>query len=126
MSAKGLLDLAYICYSNPPAAYSESPRSYFFEVVQDNIQIQVAALGEAESTEYRSWVNGVATVEGGTHIEGLEKAFTDNHWSPKLALIHVIMHDPKYAGPLRDKLCNKEVVDVIQKLLAETLGRASC
>lgn len=125
IARRGLLDLAYIQYSNPPAAWSlDPPLKYFFEGSENNIQVQVAALGETDSTtKFKSWVNGVETVEGGKHISGMITALKNANWNPRLAFIHVIMHDPKFAGPSKDLLRNLEVENVIAKLLTVSLNK---
>jgi DNA gyrase subunit B len=119
----GLLDLAYIQYSYPPLAWTKDPPvKYFFEQLKDGIQIQVATLGEADNaTRYKSWVNGVETVDGGTHISGLIKAFKNTGWSPGVAFIHVIMHDPRFAGPSRDALRSSQVEIVVEELVTKSL-----
>lgn len=125
VASRGLLDLAYIQYSNPPLAWAqEPPVKYFYEQIKDSIQIQVAALGDADTnTAYKSWVNGVETVEGGTHVIGLSKAFENVNWSPRLAFIHVIMHEPQFAGPSKDVLKSSQVECVIEQLVTESLRK---
>jgi len=82
------------------------------------VQLQVAAIGESDkTTEYLSWVNGSSTVNGGTHITGLKSIFRSANWNPDVVLIHVIMHDPKFAGPSKDSLSSKEVIDTIEELV---------
>ncbi|WP_226649220.1 hypothetical protein [Microbulbifer variabilis] len=121
LAERGLLDLAYIRYSALVVGSLSPSRQYFFQGKENGVQIQVAALGDSGSTEYKSWVNGVETVEGGVHILGLERAFLKVGWKPHIALIHVILHDPKYAGPSRDTLCHTFITEVVEKLVEESL-----
>ncbi|GAB2884420.1 hypothetical protein GCM10027180_13480 [Microbulbifer echini] len=124
LTERGLLDLAFVRYSPSSAGYSLGvPRQFYYEGADSGVQIQVAALGCFDSTEYKSWVNGIETVEGGVHIDGLETAFIKAGWRPKLALIHVIMHDPQYAGPCKDALCAPKVANVVEKLVGESLAQ---
>ena len=124
VSERGLLDLAYIWYSKPPAAWSqEPPVGFYFEGQKDNIQIQLGTLGSDKEAEIKSWVNGVETVEGGSHITGLYKAFDNVDWTPRIALLLVIMHDPQFAAPSRDKLCHSESAQVVEELVTESLSK---
>lgn len=124
VSDRGLLDLAYFWYSKPPSAWAqEPPVGFYFEGNKKNIQIQVATLGCDEKTEIKSWVNGIETVEGGSHITGLYKAFKNVNWTPRLALVHVIMYDPKFAAPSKDKLCHADSAQVIEELVTDSLRK---
>ncbi|WP_020561038.1 hypothetical protein [Thiofilum flexile] len=118
---RGLLDLAYIHYRTPALA-DKLPIAFYFEGMSNKIQVQVATLGDSQrKTKYISWVNGLASVEGGTHVEGLQDAFKHAGWKPTLALIHIIMHDPKFAGPSRDVLRSESVKHVISHLLTKPI-----
>jgi DNA gyrase subunit B len=123
VSRSGLLDLACIHYQDKPAAWAiDPPVKYFYEGILDGIQVQVAAIGETDNaTDYLSWVNGAPSVEGGAHVDALSHAFNAVSWNPKLALIHVVMHDPRFAGPSKDALRSTEVNKVIRDLLIESL-----
>jgi DNA gyrase subunit B len=114
----GLLDLAYILYKRA-SLFLPPPGIFYFHGKQGDVDIQVAALGDSDGeTNYCSWVNGQESVSGGTHVKGLENAFKKISWSPSVALIHLIMHNPRYAGPCKDILCNKEVASVITEMLS--------
>jgi DNA gyrase subunit B len=123
VAKNGLLDLACIHYKNLPAAWAHDPPIKFFHSgITEGVQIQVAAIGETgDETEYLSWVNGASTVEGGTHVEGLKLAFSEACWNPKLALIQVIMHDPRFAGPSKDALRSIDVKDEVKEYLSTLL-----
>ncbi len=123
IARKGLLDLAFIHYRNLPVAIDFSPAvRFFFHESLEGVQVQVAAIGDADkSTQYLSWVNGTSSVEGGTHVDALNNVFAAANWRPGLALIHVIMHDPRYAGPSKDALKSVEVKKVIETLLTEPI-----
>ena len=119
---QGLLDLAYIYYS--PTCAGHSPITFFYQGILDDVQMQVALIDETgDDTEYFSWVNGSVLVDGGTHIAGLKEACRAVNWKPKTALIHVIMHNPEFAGPVRSKLKSLEIKDVIKKMLKEPLEK---
>ena len=117
----GLLDLAYIHYKNESCA-TDPPLKFFYEGKNKDVQLQIAAIGETgKTTEYISWVNGSTSIEGGTHIEGLDNVFKIANWNPKIALIHVIMHDPQFSGPSKDALRNAEVINIIKTLVKEPI-----
>ena len=116
----GLLDLAYIHYNKTSFSETHTPTEFFYKGKHKEVQLQIAALGESnKSSEYLSWVNGSSTLKGGTHITGLKDIFRLANWNPDIVLIHVIMHNPSFAGPTKDSLSSKEVIDAIEKLVRE-------
>lgn len=120
-SNDGLLDLAFMLCKRH-SAFSRPPRKFYFNGKKDDVQVQVAAIGDSdEGTHYFSWVNGSESVEGGTHVEGLQRVFGKIGWVSKVALIHLVMHDPSYAGPCKDALCNREIIEVIEEMLMEPI-----
>jgi DNA gyrase subunit B len=66
-------------------------------------------------------VNGIKTVEQGSHMQGFSQALKAVGWKPELSLIHVVMHDPKYAGPTRTKLDAPHIRKVVKNALQEPL-----
>lgn len=119
VSNNGLLGLTYLYDKTDPKALSDKQHKKFhFSGRNGDVQIQVAAIGEAdEITEYRSWVNGCETAQGGTHVSGLQKALSEAGWQPKLALIQVIMFDPEFAGPTKSRLVNDHAEMAVTELL---------
>ncbi len=69
----------------------------------------------------RSWVNGVLTPEHGSHVEGLLAALAWVGWRPAALMIHVVMKEPRYAGPTRDKLALPKVRTLVRDALIEPL-----
>lgn len=125
IAEQGLLDLAYIYYENDSAFKREvNPAKFYYHGKRGATCIQVAAIGNSnDQTLIRSWVNGSPSVEGGTHTEGLIDALSEVNWSPKIALIQVIMHEPRYAGPSRDALRNSETKEIVRELLSLPLSK---
>jgi len=123
VTSQGLLDLAIVQHSFSPSSLDQiSTKRFFLDETKEQIQLQVAALGYgSDNTKYRSWVNGVETVRGGSHILGLKRAFKNVGWFPSLALIHIIMHEPRYAGPTKDEIKNKNVRDLVESLVTKQL-----
>ncbi|ASF48384.1 ATP-binding protein [Methylovulum psychrotolerans] len=120
-SKNGFLDLAYFSW-NKPTKSAAAPKSFYYQGKSGDIAFQVAALGEsATETAFRSWVNGCATVENGTHVQGLANALAAIGWQPQVALIHLVMYDPRYAGPCKDALRTPEVTRVLEEALAAPL-----
>jgi DNA gyrase subunit B len=110
----GLADLAYIelretameeaCWENKPV--------FHLQTRHEDITIHAAALGGAETERdcaWHTWVNGSLTVLHGTHRDGFMDALTQVQWKPVIAMLHVVMHDPRYAGPTRDCMIVKAV-----------------
>lgn len=121
-SKRGLLDLANLFYKGKCHLCLDQFRTFHFHGKQDDVQLQIAAIGESvKETEYFSWVNGGETVEGGTHVNGLKRVFRRVKWRPGVALIHVIMHDPRYAGPVKSALSNRDIANKIEAMLEEPM-----
>lgn len=119
-SKNGLLDLAYISFDS--SSLKSTPRKFFYEGKDNDVYLHIAAIGASSpQTIYRSWINGGASVEGGTHVDALDKVLKKVGWSPDIALIHVIMHNPKFASPCKDKLDCPELAGVIERLLEKAL-----
>jgi len=69
-----------------------------------DFQIDLALVGKGSGpVVWRSWLNGVLTREGGSHQRALERALAKLEWNPAVALVHVIMRRPEFAGPCRDE-----------------------
>lgn len=77
----------------------------------EDMTIHAAATGEQQETQWHTWANASRTRSHGTHRSGFEKALRKVGWKPALALIHVIMRDPRYAGPTRGELDVPEFED---------------
>jgi len=81
----------------------------------EKFQAEVLAFSRAGNTNSRSenakrktkwmtWANGWDTSQGGTHKDACQKAFDDQKWKPKYALVHIVMKEPEFAGPTMQKL----------------------
>ena len=95
----------------------------------DGVSIQAAAhgklSGEDSTTLWKSWANGVRTWysnSGGTHEDAFREALQVVGWDPAVALIHVVMQEPKYAGPTRTLLDVPEKKKAMKSLLLEALS----
>ena len=97
--------------------WNGSGPSFSASVTTGEYVIHASARGAADQTQWMSWVNGVVTVGHGTHVAGFKDALRKAGWVPGCAGIHVIMLQPRYAGPTKDKLCN----DAVQSAVSEAL-----
>ena len=126
-SKDGLLGLAYFYYQDPMGVLAKSsPITFFVEGEENQVQLCVAAIGSvsnASETRLLSWVNGSPTILGGVHEDALSDALTKVGWNPNIAIVHAVMHNPKYAGPTKDALASVDVADAIESLLEEPLSK---
>jgi len=123
-SKQGLLDLARLFLLEEPFNKSLI-KKFHFSGQKNGVAIQVAALSTSGSgTEYRSWVNGLVSHESGSHVNGLSDALHKANWTPEIAMIHVIMHNPKYVGPTKSALECPEVAETIEQMLEGPLQAA--
>ena len=120
VSQHGLLELAYHFYQS--SSLFSPVKTFSTQAMQDGIQINIAAIGSAQSTtQYISWVNGGRSIQGGSHVAGAQSAFEAIGWQPETVLVHVIMHQPKFASPTRDFLNEPNVEAVIKQILLKSL-----
>jgi len=124
VSNRGLSDLALI---KSPRVSSFQPTEmrvrFDYSSLQNDVHLQVGAVGTAQETEIISWVNGVESIDGGSHVIGLKAALEKSGWTPRIALIHIVMHDPRYARPVKDELVNPEIEKIVENSLKHALER---
>ena len=118
---RGLLDLGLAefrgLYPNENAG-----RSVWHQDVFDQFRLHIALIGEdAGRSLTRSWVNGVETIEGGSHIQGLNRALGRRRWRPAVKLLHIIMEEPEYAGPTKGKLDAPHIVGLVERAMNSLL-----
>jgi len=126
-SLRGLEDLALI-ELQVTASHIWPWRSrpvFSHRVRTGDLDIAVAFVGDADEsgTRWRTWVNGSETPGHGSHQDGLRDALQEADWAPALAMAHLIMHAPKFAGPTRDRLDVPEVAAPIQAAVQEAILR---
>lgn len=123
----GLSDLLHVMYE-PTAQQQHAWRSrsaFRWHGRYGNYAIDAAAIGFAqipgERCRWQSWVNGRSTPLHGTHVDGFSQVLRAAGWEPASAMLHIIAHDPRYAGPTRDRLAVGEVCDVIRAALGDAV-----
>ena len=89
--------------------------------------VDAAAYGFAQTPQHRcrwhSWVNGRSTPLHGSHVDGFARALQACGWQPAIGMLHVIAHDPRYAGPTRDRYSSGAAEIAIEEALAAPLNR---
>lgn len=111
----GLADLAGLYYGGESPLHQTVPEPFALNCRNSEVDVQVGAIGESDGgTYFRSWANGRSTPLHGTHVAGLRAALRSLSWEPAIAMIHVIMLQPEFAGPTRSSLNNAHVFDVVR------------
>ena len=101
---------------------SEQPTLWRRQEYPD-FQIDLALMGSSPAMPTsRSWVNGVPTAGGGTHQNALIRALRKANWKPKISLVHVIMLQPEFAGPTRNKLWAPSLEEPLYAAFCEALA----
>ena len=119
----GLADLAALDYHlhRPADRRFPTPRVFRFHAKAGDLTLSAAATGTASGKSlWSSWVNGSRTVDG-THCEGFRDALRLARWKPAVVLLHAVMHEPRYAGPVRDYLEVPEIRGQVSQALAPSL-----
>lgn len=85
--------------------------------------LQVAIAGRAhKKCDERSFVNGNQTIDGGSHLTTLRSLLLSLKLTPAVALIHVVMKQPRFSGPSLDQLDAPEIAPIIKELLLPSLS----
>jgi DNA gyrase subunit B len=123
----GLLLLEPSCSS----MYSENPAPFHIKLHHENMAIEAAVFDQKKfdpnvnskksGTRQLSWVNGASTPEHGSHVHGLKQALQEIGWQPELMLIHVVMFDPIFAGPVKSQLDVPQIQEIVKSALLEPL-----
>lgn len=91
-----------------------------------DFQIEAAAIGFAgdpyDQCLWYTWVNGRATSDHGSHRHGFAHVLRREKWTPSIVALHVITHDPRFAGPTRDKYDFPPARTAVREALAEPLA----
>lgn len=120
----GLADLASLYYLNASPYEWQNPAPFALKQRLDDVEVNVGVIGETPSgTLFRSWANGSSTGLHGTHVDGLRDALRSVKWQPAIAMIHVVMHEPQFAGPTRSRLANGQVRKAVRECVKPALQR---
>ena len=121
-SPRGLADLALT------DSMAMASNCFYMDCVVDDVAIQAAAHGRLRQSEtvtaWKTWANGVRTRyvnSDGTHHDAFVSALDEVGWQPRVAFIHVIMQEPRYAGPTKAKLDVPDKEESIRTALLEAL-----
>jgi DNA gyrase subunit B len=90
----------------------------------EDVWVEVAVFGEQRSPARArtfSWANGARTPEHGSHVQGLAKALKEVDWKPAMKLIHVVMYELKFAGPMKTKLDVPQIEELVHSIVREPL-----
>lgn len=123
---RGLADLALLMdFSSEPARIPPPPFSTTLETA--GMRVQAAAWGRVRGkksqTIWHTWVNGANTAEGGSHQHGFRQALHRAGWQPACAFLHVIMLEPRFAGPTTRKIARPDIVQPLAQALLPEIER---
>jgi DNA gyrase subunit B len=119
-SASGLVDLAKLFH---PASKAIEP--FLCNIMCGAVEIQAVAIGKIRRGQAfcKAWVNGCHSLEEGTHVDAFRAALKRIKYQPQAIYIHVIMHDPEFAGPTNTRLDMPQVKLAIESCLFEALDK---
>lgn len=124
-SKDGLVDLATFDASTVLDFFttSESCGKFGYNFEGGEVSFTFSGYGNAETCRFISWVNGARTVLGGSHLDGVKDVLHELGWTPTVAMIHVIMKKPQFAGPTKGKLRAEKVREIVRDTLSTPLKR---
>ncbi|MCL1476018.1 ATP-binding protein [Argonema antarcticum] len=118
----GLQMLGFMLLDSLSVSTNPNTLPFHVSLRYENVFIEAAIFGEKRSpTRTFSWVNGARTPDGGSHVKGLFQVLKEVGWKPALSLIHVVMFEPEFAGPMRTKLDVPHIGEVMKNALREPL-----
>lgn len=120
----GLLALADFEAGSRGGANCYQTTSDRFGYIYDGeaLSFSIACLGQSDKeTEIHSWVNGGRTPGHGTHVDGALEALEAVNWVPAVVTLSVVMKEPEYAGPTKDRLGTKKVKSIVRDALEPRL-----
>ena len=117
----------------------------YFKVVEEGGEVEVALQWNTGYNEgLYGFANGISTIEGGTHVEGLKKALTNvvNKYARgrgllkekeenllgediregMCAIVSVKLHDPQFEGQTKAKLGNTSMRSLVERATNEKLA----
>jgi DNA gyrase subunit B len=138
----GIEDFVKFLNENKEALY---PKPIYFQRVRDNIDVEIAVQYNSTYVEnIFSYVNNIATIEGGTHLIGFKAALTRtiNNYAQKnnliknsdvtlqgedtreglTAVISIKIPDPQFEGQTKTKLGNSEVKGIVESITGDGLS----
>ena len=86
------------------------------------IQASIAGTTDGE-TEWRAFANGSTSIEEGTHLTALKQVVSACKIRPAIALVHVVMNNPRFAGPTKTVLDVPEILSPIYQALKPSLEK---
>lgn len=106
---RGLADWAVKCATEDKA--SQLDRVWWVNEWFGDIHIQAALVGHTNGeTRWGAFANGSTSVERGSHLTALKRVVSACKLNPAVAMIHVILRNPRFAGPTRSKLDVPEII----------------
>lgn len=95
----------------------------WFQHHGERLHVNAAASGVCEegATQWRTWANGMLTPLHGSHRRAFEAALQQVGWRPRMAMIHVVCKEPRYANPTKDELVIPDREEELTALLLEAL-----
>jgi DNA gyrase subunit B len=118
----GLADLASLYYLQAAPNEWHAPAPFTLHTRCDAVELNVGVVGVSTAEPLlRSWANGSGTTLHGTHVAGLQDALRSVRWEPAVAMVHVIMYRPEFAGPTRCRLANPGVRKIVRECLKSAL-----
>jgi DNA gyrase subunit B len=122
----GLADYAqFLASQNEDLCHaSETPRLLHVRHESDELTVEAAATGSSAKCQWLSWCNGTGTRLHGTHVDGFRDALRRRGWTPAVAMISVIMKEPRFSAPMRAKVVNAELRGQVRQVVLEALKEA--
>lgn len=120
---RGLTDLAEFFSAKEEPFSGPDQRTLNVDIEVDDIHVNAAACGTADTCHWLSWCNGIATSLHGTHVAGFQDALRYEKWTPAAAMIHVVMKQPQFSAPTRASLTNEHVRKVVHQAIRDQLKK---
>ena len=119
----GLADFIAFLPARTTSHSTLNDRSFHFRAEAGGILIEAAAKGTAKTCEWVTWCNGSPTPKHGSHRDGFRDALRRERWIPATAMLHIVMKNPRFAAPTRDKLVADHVRGIVRDLIRSAFSK---
>lgn len=122
----GLADyVQFLASQNEDPCHASTPsRLLHVRHESDELTVEAAAVGSSAKCQWLSWCNGTGTRLHGTHVDGFRDALRRKDWTPAVAMISVIMKQPRFSAPMRSKVVNAELRGQVRRVVLEAMKQA--
>jgi len=95
--------------------------NFKFDQEVSGFRVLIGMGGRSNEPTWKSWVNGIPSIDGGSHHEAVQRALNLFNWMPEQIYIHLIGLEYEYAGPTRDRVRAPHIIEPLSEAISSQL-----